>query len=250
MKTGQLDGAVVTAVGLSKVDANVNALQMPGLFGDWTSFDKARDAVRPRFEKSFQKAGFDLVGWGDVGLDRLMSKGYPVHLPSDLNGKKPWVWTDDPIMAAVFQVMGVPTDATSAPEAITELTQGNATLASVSALAAEQLQWSSRFDNLNLMVVAPNIGGMVLRSKSLEALTPEQRAAVVDTAKLACQALTTRIRDEDQKALARLKDRMALVDPTPAERAAWAKVFAQARERLAKGTFSPDVVKAIEDAAK
>jgi len=250
MKTGQLDGAVVTAVGLGGVVNDVNALQMPGLFADWEHFDKAREAVRPRLEQRFKDAGFELIGWGDVGLDHLMSKGYPVHLPGDLKGKKPWVWTEDPIMAAVFQFIGVPTDATSAPEAITDLTQGKADLVSVSALAAEQLQWSSRLDHLNLMVVAPNIGGMVMRKASLDKLTPEQRAAVVDTGKLACQALTVRIRKEDQKALERVKQRMEVVTPTPAELAAWKKVFAEARARLAKGTFSPEVVKAIEDAAR
>ncbi len=250
MKTGQLDGAVVTAVGLGVVLNDVNALQMPGLFQDWESFDKAREVVRPRFEKAFHDAGFELLGWGDVGLDRLMSKGYAVHLPQDLKGKKPWVWREDPILPPVFQLIGVTPTVTSAPEAITELTQGGVNLVSVSALAAEQLQWSSRVDHLNLMVVAPNIGGMVMRRAALDALKPEQRAAVVDTAKVACKARTSRIRDEDRKALERLKGRMEVVTPTPDELTARKKLFADARARLAKGTFSPDVVKTIEDAAK
>jgi len=250
MKTGQLDGAVVTATGLSVVVADVNALQMPGLFADWDTFDKAREVMRPRFEKQFRDAGFELVGWGDVGLDHLISHGYAIHLPDDLKGKKPWVWREDPLMAAVCQVIGVPADLTSAPEAITELTSGNADMVDASALAVEQLQWASRLDHLNLMVVAPNIGGMLLRKQSLDALKPEQRSVVVDTGRLASKALTTRIREEDRKALERLKQRMDVVTPTPAELAAWQKVFAEARARLAKGTFTPEVVKQIEDAAK
>lgn len=250
MKTGQLDGAAVTSVGLSEVVHDVNALQLPGLFQEWEPFDKAREAMRPKLEKQFQDSGFELIGWGDVGLDHLISKGYAVHLPADLKGKKPWVWREDPIMAAVCQVLGVTPDLTSAPEAITELTSGNANMVDASALAVEQLQWSSRLDHLNLMVVAPNIGGMLMRKQSLDALKPEQRAAVLDTGKVACKALTSRIREEDKKALERLKQRMEVVTPTADELAQWKKVFADTRARLAKGTFSPEVVKQIEDAAK
>src|SRR3954464_8157381 len=35
IKTGQLDGAVVSAVGLGVVDPNVNVLQLPGIYAGW-----------------------------------------------------------------------------------------------------------------------------------------------------------------------------------------------------------------------
>src|SRR5437588_2068756 len=80
VKSGQLDGACVTAVGLGAIDNDVNALQIPGLFQDWATLDKARDAMKSHFDDSFHKAGIELVGWGDVGLDRMMSKGYAIHV--------------------------------------------------------------------------------------------------------------------------------------------------------------------------
>src|SRR5215468_8746645 len=39
VKSGQLDGAVVTAVGLGSIDHDVNVLQIPGLIGDWATLD-------------------------------------------------------------------------------------------------------------------------------------------------------------------------------------------------------------------
>lgn len=250
MKTGQLDGAIVTAVGLGEVDTNVNVLQLPGVYGGWEKLDKVREALRPRFEKSFREAGFELVGWGDVGLDRLMSKGFAVKSPEDIKGKRPWVWREDPILPPVWQVLGVVSVPTSVPEALPELSTGNVNVMSVSALAAEQLQWSSRLDSMNLMVVAPNIGGVVLSKAKLDALKPEYRAVILDTAKVACKALTERIRNEDALALERLKKRMTVVEPSPAELAAWQKVFAEARARLAKGTFPPELIKEVETLAK
>ncbi len=251
LKTGQLDGAVVTAVGLGIVHNDVNALQMPGVFNDWAQLDKARELLRPRFEKAFREAGFELVGWGDVGLDRLMSKGFAVTGPDSVKGKRPWVWKEDPNLPPVFQVIGgVTTVPTSVPEAMPELSTGNVNLMSVSPLAAEQLQWSSRLDHLNLMVIAPNIGGIVFSKAKLDALKPEQRQVMLETGKVVGKALTDKIRAEDVTALERAKKKMTVNEPTAAERAAWAKVFAEARARMAKGTYSADVVKQIEDSVR
>lgn len=250
MKTGQLDGAIVSAVGLGIVEPNVNILQAPGLCRDWAQLDKVREALKPRFEKTFRDAGFELIGWGDIGLDRLMSKGFALKSPADLKGKRPWVWREDPVLPPLFQAVGAVTVPTSVPEALPELSTGNVNVISVSALAAEQLQWSSRLDHLNLTVVAPNIGGMVLSKAKLDALTPEQRAAVVDTGRVAAKALTDRIRKEDGLALERLKKRMEVVEPTPQELEAWHKAFAAARAQLAKGPFPPELMKEVESLAK
>jgi TRAP-type transport system periplasmic protein len=246
LKTGQLDGAVVSAVGLGVVDPNVNILQVPGLYSGWAQLDVVREALKPRFDKSFREAGFELLGWGDIGLDRLMSKGFAVQAPGDLKGKRPWVWREDPVLFPFFQAAGVVPVPTSVPEAVTELSTGNVNVMSVSALAAEQLQWSPRLDHLNLMVMAPNIGGLVMSRARLEALKPEQRAVVLETAKLATKALTERIRKEDEAALERLKKRMTVVEPTPVEREAWQRIFLESRAQLTKGTFPPQLMKEVE----
>ncbi len=250
IKTGQLDGAVVSAVGLGVVDPNVNVLQLPGVYGGWEKLDKVRDTLKPRFEKTFKAAGFELVGWGDIGLDRWMSKGYAIRKPEDLKGKRPWIWREDPVLPALFQAIGVVPVPTSVPEALPELSTGNVSALSASALAAEQLQWSSRLDHVNLMVVAPNIGGLVLSKAKLDALKPEQRAAVVDTGKVAAKALTDRIRGEDAQALERVKKRMTVVEPTAEELAAWQKVFKDARARLGKGGFPPELLAEVEKLAQ
>lgn len=250
VKTGQLDGAVVTAVGLGLVDPNVNVLQLPGVFSGWAALDKVRDALRPRFEKSFAEKGFLLAGWGDVGLDRLMAKGFAVKAPADLKGKRPWVWRDDLILPPVFQVLGVTPVATSVPEALPELSTGNVNAMSVSPLGAEQLQWSSRLDHLNPMVVAPNIGGVVLAKARVDALPKELQQLLLESGEKATKALTERIREEDRKAFDRLTARMTVDTPGEAELKAWAAVFQEARARLAKGTFPQALVQEVESLAK
>jgi TRAP-type transport system periplasmic protein len=250
MKTGQLDGAIVSAVGLSVVDSRINVLQVPGLYKDWPQLDKVRNALKPRFDESFHMAGFELVGWGDIGLDRLMSKGYALKSPADFKGKRPWCWKDDPVLPPFFQAVGVVPVLTSLPEAVAELSTGNVNAMSVSALAAEQLQWSPRLDHVSNMVVAPNIGGMVLSLPKLKTLTSAQQDIVLQTGRLATKALTDRIRKEDAQAFERLKKRMTLVEYSEAELKAWNAVFADTRTRLSKGTFAPELFAEIDKLLK
>src|SRR5688572_1295669 len=68
IRAGQLDGAAITSVGLSKIYTPILALQMPGLFSDWETLDKARDALKEKFEAGAAAEGFFISGWGDVGL--------------------------------------------------------------------------------------------------------------------------------------------------------------------------------------
>ncbi len=250
VKTGQLDSAIVSAVGLGLIDPNINVLQVPGLYAGWAELDKTREVLKPRFEASFREKGFELVGWGDIGLMRLMSKGYPVHLPSELKGKRPWVWREDLVMPSLYQVLGVVAVPTSTTEVLPELATGNIDALVVSALEAEQLQWSSRLDHLNMMVVAPNIGGAIVSKPRVDALPPEQKAVILDTIAVATRALSARIRVEDQQSLERLKKRMTVIEPTAEERGAWKKVFDEARARLARGALPADLLQQAQKLAQ
>ena len=250
VKTGQLDGAIVSAVGLGVIDPNVNVLQVAGLYPDWPTLDKVRDALKPRFEKTFHDAGMELVGWGDIGLDRFLSRGFPVKRPEDLKDKRAWVWTEDPVLPPVFQLSGTVMVPKGLPEVLPELSTGNVNVISVSALAAEQLQWASRLDFISRAVVAPNIGGIVMSKAKLDALPPASRDIVLETGRLAAKALTERIRGEDVKAFERLSKRMTVVEPNAEDLKAWQKLFADARVRLGKGTFPPALLQEVEQLAK
>ncbi|MFO0600745.1 MAG: TRAP transporter substrate-binding protein DctP [Myxococcaceae bacterium] len=250
LKVGQLDGAVVTAVGLGVIDPNVNILQLPGLFANWEQLDQARDAMTPVFEKKFQESKLALVGWGDVGLDRLMSNGYAVQKPSDLKGKRAWVWREDPVLPTLFQQGESVSVPTSLPEVIPELSTGNVTVLSVSAIAAEQLQWASRLDHVTQFIVAPNIGGLVLSQTKLDSLSPANKQVMLDTGKNAGKALTDRIRGEDAKAFERLSAKMTVVKASDEDLKAWKAFFAATRARLAKGTFDAKLIGQAEQFAK
>ncbi|MEP7121922.1 MAG: TRAP transporter substrate-binding protein DctP [Byssovorax sp.] len=251
MKAGQLDGAAVTAVGLGKIYKPISALQMPGLFTTWAKLDTARDAMKGEFEKGLNDAGFISVGWGDVGAVHVMSKGFEIHSPDDIKGKKPYMWRDDVVQPILYQVIGGVTPVPlNVPEVLPNLNTGAINLVNAPSLAAEQLQWSSKLDTITSDVSAMAIGALVFSSKRIDALPADLKAIVVDTGKIAAGALTRRIRSEDDAAYARMKGKMKVVDLTSDERAKWDGIFKATRARLAQGTFDPGLVAKLEALAR
>lgn len=251
MKSGQLDAAAVTAVGLSKIYKPFLALQMPGLFTSWAKLDAARDSMKSEIEKGCADAGFTILGAGDVGQAHLLSKGFAVTTPDDLKGKKPYMWRDDIIAPLIYQVIGGVTPVPlNVPEVLPQLNTGSINVITAPALAAEQLQWASKLDHINEEVAGTAIGAVVISSKRLDALPADLRAIVVDTGKVAADALTKRIRNEDAAAFGRMKGKMTVVALTPDAKSKWEGVFSQVRQRLSQGTFSPELVKKLEGFSK
>jgi TRAP-type C4-dicarboxylate transport system substrate-binding protein len=250
MKSGQLDGSAVTAVGLGKIYKNTLAMQMPGLFVSWPKLDAALDVMKGDFEKGTKDAGFTLVGWGHVGQAHLMSKGFAIKTPDDMKGKKPYMWRDDSIQPILYQIIGVTPVPLNIPELLPALNSGSVNVVTAPSLAAEQLQWSSRLDHIQADVAGTAIGALVFSTKRLDALPADLRTILNDTGKVAASALTKRIRDEDTAAFGRLKGKMTVVTLSGDEQAKWASVFKQVRSRLGQGTFSPELVTKLEGLAK
>lgn len=247
IKSGQLDGAAVTAVGLGKIYKPMLALQMPGLFSSWAKLDAARSALKGEFEKGASDAGFTILGAGDVGRAYVMSQGVTIRTPENLKGQKPYAWRDDPTSGIVYQLLGgVNPVPLNIPEVLPNLNTGAINIVIAPALAAEQLQWAGKLDHIVSEPVGFAIGALVTSSKKLDSLPADLKAILVDTGKIAADALTKRIRSEDDAAFGRLKGKMTVVELSGGEREQWKKIFKDARARMGQGTFSADLVARLE----
>jgi len=105
MKAGQLDGAAVTTTGLGQIVRPVLVLQLPGVFRSYAAIDKVRDTLDADFRAEFEKAGFSLMGWGDVGRARIFSNK-PIVKPSDFKSTHTWAWRDDVIFSSFLEKSG------------------------------------------------------------------------------------------------------------------------------------------------
>jgi TRAP-type C4-dicarboxylate transport system substrate-binding protein len=245
IKSGQITGAAITAVGLSAIYKPIVALQMPGAFKSWAELDRAREALRGEFDAEITKAGFFVSGWGDVGVGRMMSRGFAVVKPEDLKGRSPAHVSTDLIGPKVYEAIG---GITAKPADVVEflplLNAGAVDALVAPPLAAEQLQWSSRLDHMNTGTVGFGVGAVVLSESQLAKLGAENRQIMETTGRAANAALTRIIRSEDDAAFQRLKKRMTVHEMSPAERAEWEKVWKKACQRV-KTALPGDVLEKI-----
>lgn len=246
MKAGQLDGAAITSVGLSKIYLPVLALQLPGTLTTWDKLEAAQTQLRGEFETGIKNAGFDLVGWGNVGQAHFFTKDGKVSVPSDLGGKKPYVWRDDVVSPVFFNVVGATPVPLNVPEVLPQLRTGAVNALNAPALAVEQLQWGAELDSVSEDVTGCAIGALVFSSAKVAALPGDLREILTTTGGFAGKALGQKVKDEDAAAYSRLSSKMSVVSYGDSERSQWKKAFADTRTKLGQGTFDPGLISRIE----
>ncbi len=250
MKSGQLDGAVLSSVGLSDIYKNVLALQLPGLLSTWSTLDRVRAALAPEIKQGFSDAGFTLLSWADVGLVHPFSSGFAVRRPSDIKSRHPLVFRDDPILPVMFQTLGgvVPTPS-SVAEVLPALRTGTVDFVLAPGLAVEQLQWAQHFDHVTNWTLVCVLGGTVFRTASLEALPADLRTTFVDVQVRVGEALTKFVRKDDESAFDRVSKKMKVLELDDADREAWTALTRESVRRLSHSAFPRALVEKVASLA-
>jgi TRAP-type C4-dicarboxylate transport system substrate-binding protein len=235
VKTGQLAGAAVSGTALGALHQSILALQIPGMFQSWSELDRVRAGIEIELGRAIEAQGLVIGAWGDVGVGRILSQGFEVRRPADLRGKRPGYLRDTLIAPKLFDAIGGITPRPgSVGEVLGLLTSGSINVLVSTSLAAEQLQWASRLSHMNALPVGYGIGAIVLGDRQIQALSADERETVRSTARLAGDALSKRIRQQDDEAFRRLGRRLSVHEPTAAERAEWKQVFSKACQEIEK----------------
>lgn len=255
MRSKELDGAAITGTGLAQIWPHIGALQMPGLFPTWAKLDAARDKVSPKFDKEFAQQGFVILGKGDVGMARLMSRGIAVRTPDDLKKAHPFYISGDPVGQKFLETVGVPSPkALTVPAilpAVSSRSEGSIDVINSPSIAAEQLGWAPHMTHINNQVTGIGIGALVMYKETYDGLPADAKAVLERTGKNTGKLLTDRIRAIDEAAFNRLKGSKTVVELNDAEKAAWAATFTKVRNALkAEGKFRADVFDEVTAAAQ
>jgi TRAP-type C4-dicarboxylate transport system substrate-binding protein len=241
IRSGQLDGAAVTAIGLAQTGVtDALIFQMPGLFANWGKLDAARNAMKADFDTQFQAKGFTILGWGDVGAAKTMSIGFEIHHPTDLQGKNCFFIAGDPIGPKLYAAIGgITAKEVTVPEILPNLKNGSIQVITVPPLAAEQLQWASMVTHINTMTTAFGIGAIIMSSARMSGLAQNLKDVLANRGKESAERLTKSIRNLDAQSFARLKTSKSAYEPSDAEKQEWREVFAKVRAQLRGSVFTP-----------
>jgi TRAP-type C4-dicarboxylate transport system substrate-binding protein len=238
MRTGQLDGAALTAVGLGNIDRTIEAFELPGLFADWTKLDQARDGLAADVAARLRDRGFTLIGLYDMGVTRLFTTGAEVASPADLRTVQPAVLPNDLVVASLLTAIGdIDPVHLGLREVLPNLSSGRVDAVFAAPLFAEQLQWTSSLDVMMSPPIAYSIGGVVFADRRLQQLPNDLRLLLVRSGENVTQTLRKTIRNADALALVRVRAHVKVIEPTAAQLSEWAKVYAKQRAAVRGDVF-------------
>jgi len=243
IRTGQLDAAAVTALGLAQTGVtDILLFDLPGLFTSWEKLDAARDALKGEYDRLFESKGFTVLGWGDVGELKTMTVGFEVHHPTDLRGKGVFFMPGDPIQPRVYAAIGgITPKQVSLNEILPGLQGGSLNVLVAPPLAAEQLQWTSRITHISTETLAFAIGAFIASSARMQALSPQFREVIARRGQESSDRLNRLVRRLDVEAYARLKASRVAYSPSDSDRNEWRDVFIKVSTQLRGSVFTPSL---------
>jgi TRAP-type C4-dicarboxylate transport system substrate-binding protein len=194
MRIGQLQGALLSVVGLREIEPSIAALQsMPLLFRNWEEVDHVREKIRPAMEQKFLDNGFVVLAWGDAGWVRFFSKE-PAVRPDDYKRMKFFAWGSEPDQQAIMKSLGytpVPLETTDILPAIQTGMINVVPSTPYFALATQVYNSAPHMLNINW---APIVGALVVTRKAWEAMSAQTRQAVRSASERSGGVCTTSLR--------------------------------------------------------
>ncbi len=248
MRAGQMDGAAITTTGLGMLVRSILVLSLPGVFTEYEELDRVRAELNAQFEEMFDKEGYTLLGWGDVGKTRIFSM-HEFARPSDLKQLRPWAWKDDLIFTEFLKVVGANGVRLGVPEVYPALQTKMVDTLPSSALAAVSLQWYTRLKYVTAENDGIIVGATIIRKDKFDDLTEEQQKVLIDTGIRAHKALNKSIRRDDDTSYDTILKRGITAINTSAAQAEWDKAAAQVRANLTGRVYSKSLLDAVQRAA-
>jgi TRAP-type C4-dicarboxylate transport system substrate-binding protein len=217
MRIGQLQGALLSVVGLREIEPSIAALQaLPLLFKSWEEVDYVREKMRPAMEKKFLERGFVVLAWGDAGWVRFFSKEPGVR-PDDYKKMKFFAWAGETEQQEIMKSLGytpVPLETSDILPAIQTGMINAVPSTPYFALATQVYNTAPNMLDLNW---SPIVGALVITRKAWEEMTPEAQAAVREAGAKAGAQIRAKARQEVDEAVEAMKKRGLKVNTPNAE---------------------------------
>lgn len=222
MRIGQLQGALLSVVGLREIEPSITALQnLPLLFRSWEELDYVREKMRPAMEKKFLDKGFVVLGWGDAGWVRFFSKDAAVR-PDDYKRMKFFAWGSEQEQQSIMKSLGYTPVPLETADILPSIQTGMINVVPSTpyfALASQIYNTAPHMLEINW---SPIVGALVVTSKAWDAMTPAGQASLRAAGDKAGLQMRTQARKEVEEAVDAMKKRGLIVHkPNAAEMQEW-----------------------------
>jgi TRAP-type C4-dicarboxylate transport system substrate-binding protein len=204
IRLGQLHSAGFTGVGLGEILSEARILDSPMLFRSHEEVDYITELLYDEFARKFDKEGYTLLGWTEVGFVYVFGKD-PVTSLEQLKGTKMWMWEGDPIAEATFNALNVKPIPLSITDVLTSLQTNLIEAVYTSPLACVSLQWYTRLDYMVDAPLADAAGAVLVSNKMFNKLPEEYRKILIEKGRENMQKLRDLSREDNAESVELMK---------------------------------------------
>lgn len=178
IRVGQLHGGVFTGNTLGNIAGDIRVVEIP--FNFLHEREKGMNALKgmtPHFNRQLAQAGFENLGFYEVGQVYVVSKKKVESIP-EMQGIKIWSWEGDKIVEAMISSLELVSVPLALPDVLPALSTGIIDAAYAPPLGILALQWQSQIKYLIDFPTAYSVGALLISSKAWNKLSKEEKNTV------------------------------------------------------------------------
>ncbi len=247
IRIGQLHSAGFTGVGLGEIFPEVRIFDSPFLFRNYEEVDFIHNKFFDQFANGFEKKGYILLGWADVGFVYIYTN-YPVKTLSDMKNVKMWMWEGDLVAESTFKALGLNPIPLSIIDVMTALQTKMVDGVYISPLAIIALQWFTKVKYMMEVSLADAAGAVLISKKMFNKLPPEYQEVLMSNSQKYFTKLMKLSREENQRSIETLKQHGINLVPAPPDREmqSFYEAGKKARRMMVPKLYSLELVEEVE----
>ena len=212
MRIGQLQGALLSIVGLSEIEPSINALQsIPLLFKTWEEVDYVREKMRASMEKKFLDKGFVVLAWGDAGWVRFFSKDALMR-PDDFKKMKFFSFAGESEQQEIMKSLGFTPVPLETTDILPSIQTGMINVVPSTPYFALATQIYGKVPHMLEINWAPVVGALVVTQKAWDDMSPAGQQALKSAGEKAGAQIRNKARQEVEEAVEAMKKRGLVVN--------------------------------------
>jgi len=239
MRIGQLQGALLSIVGLSEIEPSINALQsIPLLFKTWEEVDYVREKMRTSMEKKFLDKGFVVLAWGDAGWVRFFSKDALMR-PDDFKKMKFFSFAGESEQQEIMKSLGFTPVPLETTDILPSIQTGMINVVPSTPYFALSTQIYAKVPHMLEINWAPVVGALVVTQKAWDDMSPAGRQALRTAGEKAGVQIRNKARQEVEEAVEAMRKRGLVVNkPNPDQLREWQELADKLYPRI-RGNLVP-----------